>query len=330
MARSRDLSSALVVLSLLLVLPSVFGNLGSELTKSVQLGCSHVPSSVNPAEIGHYFWMVMQGPAIAMMPMLAVAVVVGLAANFAQVGFVFSAEALAPSFSKLNPFTGVKRLFSATAGVEGLKATLKAILFAYLAWTSIQANWKDLVGLGFGTPSAMFAVIGTILKSMFLKVSMAWLALAAIDYFFQRKQIDKQLRMTKQEVRQEMRDTEQAPELRGARAKRRRALAKGRMMEAVKKADAVVTNPTHYSVALRYEAGKMHAPQVVAKGMDLVAMKIREVASEHKVPVIPNPPLARQLYRKCEIGDFVPRELFQATAEVLAYVYRTMRNHGKR
>jgi flagellar biosynthetic protein FlhB len=148
--------------------------------------------------------------------------------------------------------------------------------------------------------------------------------LAGIDYYFQRKQVDKQLRMSKQEVKQEMKEMEQSAELRGAIARKRRALSRSRMMEAVKKADVIVTNPTHFSIAIKYESGKMYAPQVVAKGADLVALKIREIAKEHKVPIVPNPPLARQLYKKCEVGDFVPREMFQAVAEVLAYVYRTM------
>jgi len=242
---------------------------------------------------------------------------------------VLSAETMTPNFNKLNPITGMKRLFSANAGVEGIKATLKSALFAYLAWTAIQANWDDLMTLGFKHTGAVFVVIGTILHQMSLKVAIAWLILSALDYAYQRKQIDKQLRMTKQEIKQEMREMEQSPEMKGQMARRRRALSRGRMMEAVKTADVIITNPTHFSIAISYEAGKMHAPKVVAKGQDLVALKIREIAKEHRVPIVPNAPLARQLYKKCEVEDFVPREMFQAVAEVLAYVYRTMGRTGR-
>lgn len=322
-AKSHDLTSAVVVTAMLIALPAVIGNLGSAFMRSVQSGLGSIPNGVESSEISRYTWNVLQGPLIAFLPALAVALVAGLAVNFAQVGFVLSPETLSPNLNKINPFTGFKRLLSARAGMEGAKAALKAGLFAYLAYITIQAHWDDLTSLAWGSTGATFSVIGTILHQMFLRIVIAWLALAALDYFFQRKQVDKQLRMTKQELKQEMREMEQAPELKGAMARKRRALARGRMMEAVKKADVVVTNPTHFSVAIKYDAGKMHAPQVVAKGQDLIALKIREVAGEHRVPIVPNPPLARQLYKQCEIGDFVPRDLFQAVAEVLAYVYRT-------
>jgi flagellar biosynthetic protein FlhB len=131
--------------------------------------------------------------------------------------------------------------------------------------------------------------------------------------------------MTKQEVKQEYKEMEQSAELKGAIAQRRRRLSKMRMAEAVRNADVIVTNPTHFSVALKYDTKKMHAPMVVAKGADVLAFRIREIAKENRVPIVPHPPLARQLYKKCEIGDYVPRELFQAVAEVLAYVYRTIK-----
>lgn len=323
-ARSHELTSAAVVLALVLALPSVLRNLSGALMHSLQLGLGHIPTDLDSAERTRYFWAVLQGPLLAFLPLLGIALAVGLAGNFAQVGFVLSGEALAPNFAKLNPVNGVKRLLSATAGVEGLKACLKAALFAYLAWSTIQGHWNELVMLGWSNTGAIFTVIGAVLRQIFLKVVGCWIVLAGLDYYFQRRQVDKQLMMTKQEVKQEMREMEQAPELKAAISRKRRTLVR-RMMAAVKTADVVVTNPTHFSVAIKYDSGKMHAPQVVAKGRDLVALKIREVAGENKVPIVPNPPLARQLYKTCEVGDFVPRELFQAVAEVLAYVYRTIR-----
>jgi flagellar biosynthetic protein FlhB len=324
-AKSHDLTSAAVIVALLLVLPGVLGNLGTALMRSMQVGISDAPRDIHWSAITSNGWNVLQGPFYAILPLMLVALAVGLGMNFAQVGFVASAQSMTPNFQKLNPLNGVKRLFSPVAGVEGLKAVLKTSLFTYLAWTTIRSNWNDILSLGWGRPATMFGVVGNVMHQIFLRVAISWLALAALDYYFQRKQVDKQLRMTKQEVKQEMREMELAPELKGFIARRRRAISKARMMEAVKKADVIVTNPTHYSVAIQYDSKKMHAPRVVAKGQDLIALKIREVAAESKVPVVPNPPLARQLYKRCEIGDFVPRELFQAVAEVLAYVYRTMR-----
>ncbi len=324
-AKSHELTSAVVIVVMLMLLPTVLSNLGNALMMSLRVGVGTAPNDVSFSSLSKYGTTVLQGPALAIMPLLAAALVVGLAMNFAQVGFVISAEAMMPNFEKLNPLSGIKRLFSPTAGVEGLKAILKVSLFSYIAWATIRTNWDDMLALGWGRPATMFVVIGSVMHSVFLRIAIAWLLMAAIDYYFQRKQIDKQLRMTKQEVKQEMREMELAPELKGFIARRRRAIGRSRMMEAAKKADVVVTNPTHYAVAIQYDPQKMHAPLVVAKGRDLIALKIREVAAENKVPIVPNPPLARQLYKKCEIGDYVPRELFQAVAEVLAYVYRTMR-----
>jgi flagellar biosynthetic protein FlhB len=324
-AKSADLTASAVIVVMLMVLPSVLSNLGNAMTQSFRMSVERAPSDVSWHSLTHFGSAVGVGPVLAVVPIMAVALVVGLGMNFAQVGFVLSGQALSPNFEKLNPLNGVKRLFSATAGVEGVKALLKTVLFATIAWTTIQANWNDLLSLGYAKPTTMFTVIGSVMHSIFLRVAIAWLVLAAIDYYFQRKQVDKQLRMTKQEIKQEMREQEVAPELKGFIARRRRAISRTRMMEAVKKADVIVANPTHFSIAIQYDPKSMYAPKVVAKGQDLIALKIREVAAENKVPIVPNPPLARQLYKKCEIGDYVPRDLFQAVAEVLAYVYRTMK-----
>jgi flagellar biosynthetic protein FlhB len=236
-----------------------------------------------------------------------------------------SGEALNPSLSRVNPLSGMKRLFSRRAVFEGFKAAFKAGLFTLVAWSAIQSHWNELLSLSALPPAASISVVGALLKTLALRIAILWLFLAAIDYFFQRKQVNKELMMSKEDLRQEMKETETSPELKAAIAARRRKLSKSRMMQAVREADVVITNPTHYAVAVKYEPGKDHAPHVVAKGADLLAARIRELASEHRVPIVPNPPLARTLYRKCEIGDAIPRELFQPVAEVLAYVYRTIK-----
>lgn len=324
-AKSNDLTSAVVIFALMVALPPIASNLGSAMMLSLSSGLRNAPSTIDAGSVGSQIWHVAQGPTMAMIPLLAVLMGAGLLANFAQVGFVLSGEALTPSFAKMNPVNGFKRMFSMTSTMEGMKALAKSMLFGYLAWSAIQSRWGELVSLSWNDPRVAIAVTGSILHAVFLRVGVAWLALAAVDYLFQRKQTEKQLRMTKEEIKQEMKEQEQSAELKMAMARQRRKLS-SRVAQAVREADVIVTNPTHFSVALKFEAGKMHAPQVVAKGQDHLALRIRELANENGIPIVPNPPLARQLYKKCEIGDFVPRDLFQAVAEVLAHVYRTVKN----
>ena len=186
---------------------------------------------------------------------------------------------------------------------------------ASIFWGAISNIW----GL---TPIGSLSVIGGIIRTILFRVAFLWLVLAVADFVFQKKQVNDQLKMTKQEVRQEMKDAEASPELKGARMRQARKFSRMRMAQAVKAADVIITNPTHFAVALSYNQGKSHAPVVVAKGVDHLALKIREIAKEAKVPIVENRPLARALHKQCEVGDFVPRELFQSVAEVLAYVYR--------
>jgi flagellar biosynthesis protein FlhB len=268
----------------------------------------------------------MLGPSLpGLVIVMAVALLVGVTLNFAQVGFVLSAEPMNPNLSKINPLSGLKRLLSARSAFEGFKAIFKTTVFGIIAWTSVASSWPQLMALGWSAPLGAISSAGGLVHGIVLKIAIAWLILAVGDYLFQRKQTDKQLRMTKDELKREMKESETSPELKMAQMQRRRKMKRNSLMDALAKADVVITNPTHYAVAVQYEAGKQHAPVVVAKGVDHLAARIRELAKERKVPLVPNPPLARALYRKCEVGDFVPRDLFQPVAEVLAYVYKTIK-----
>lgn len=328
-AKSMDLTSALVVLGLLIAMPTAISLLGGGFMKGMRSGLSSIPATADFRDVGSQIWLVLQ-PAMAGLALLVfTAMAIGVASNLAQVGFVMSAESMTPSFNKINPIEGLKRLFSRRAAFEGAKAILKSGVFALLTWSVISSNWDRLFGLSYLPPSGALAAVGEIIRSIAIRIGIAWLFLAAIDYYFQRQQVNKQLKMTKEEVKQEMKDAETSQELKMAMHKRRRQMAKRRMAEAMRKASVVVTNPTHYAVAIAYKPGEDHAPIVVAKGQDFMAAKIRELAEEYKVPIVPNPPLARALHKKCEIGDYVPRELFQAVAEVLAFVYRTLQQVRK-
>lgn len=324
-AKSIDLTGSLALVASILVLPSAIGLMGSGFLTGMRSSMQGLPTNLDFSTMGAYCARVLSPslPGLALLVFTIMAV--GVASNFAQVGFVLSTESMTPSFSKINPLEGFKRLFSSKSIFDAAKASLKAGLFGYLVWSEISSNWGMLMGLSWLTPQSGMVAVGGMLKTITIKVAVSWLVLAAVDYLFQRKQVDKQLKMTKEELKQEMKDAETSPELKMAMHRRRRQLSRGRMTQAVAKADVIVTNPTHYAVAIQYDRDKHAAPVVVAKGADFLAAKIREIAAENRVPLVPNAPLARALYKKCEIGDAVPKELFQPVAEVLAYVYRTLK-----
>ncbi len=324
-AKSNDLNSALVMLALCLVIPTAFASMARGFMTAIHDGLYAVPKDVAPLTMFREVLGMLRPTILGATMLLGAALFSGLVANFAQVGFVLSGEALQPNFGKLNPFEGFKRLASRTAFVEGLKAVLKCGLFGLVAYQVIAGNWQNLMGMPWLSPAAAATKLGGMAMAILFRITAIWVVLAALDYFFQRKQVDRQLRMTKDELKREMKEQEGSPEMKMAQMKFRRKLSRGRMIDRVPLADAIITNPTHFSVAIQYDRSSMHAPMVVAKGQDYLALKIREIARKHDVPIIPNPPLARQLYKQCEVGDFVPRDLFAAVAEILAFVYSTLK-----
>ncbi len=322
--KSADLTHAAVVIALLLVLPFGVSTIGQGALQAMRFGTSTLPTDVSAGRMAAFFGNSLRPVLPGLCAIVFTAMAVGVAVNFAQVGFVLSGQALIPNFNKLNPLTGMSRLLSRTSVFEAAKAMGKTILFGGIAYLCIRGSWQELTHLNALPPIDALSVVGGVVRVMGIRIALAWAFLAGLDYFFQRQQVERQLRMTKEEVKREMREMETSPEVKAARNIRRRRLMR-RLREAVRSADVVVTNPTHFAVALKYQPGKDHAPMVVAKGVDYLAARIREEAAEAEIPLVPNPPLARALYKQCEIGDFVPRELFQAVAEVLAYVYRTLK-----
>lgn len=322
-AKSVDMISAAVFISAVVAMPSIIHN-GMEGFMSgfkSSLNASALePSVANVGRVGI-------GALKPMLPVLvmvmSIAMAVGLIGNFAQVGFSFSTESLVPNFNKLNPANGFKRLFSKSSLFELAKSLVKLFLFSWMVYTAIRDNWGQIAAIWGYTPWGSLIVIGNLIKTILLRIGIVWLVLAVGDYVFQKRQVNEQLKMTKEEVRQEMKDAEASPELKGARMRQARKLTRMRMSQAVQSADVIITNPTHFAVALKYDAQKNFAPMIVAKGVDHLALKIREIAKEANVPIVENRPLARALHKQCEVGDFVPRELFQSVAEVLAFIYRT-------
>jgi len=258
-------------------------------------------------------------------PIMGVVFIAAIIGNVAQVGFQFSIKPIQPDISKINPnpirfFQRV--LFSKLTAVNLGKTIFKIAAIGMVAFLLIRRETATIMQtIDMGLPQGMYIILSTSFKLVMI-VSGILLVLSIPDYIFQRRQHIESLKMTKQELKEERKLLEGDPLLRARMRERQRAYARKRMMHEVPTADVVITNPIHYAVALKYEALKMSAPSCVAKGQELIAQRIRNIAEEHDVPVVENRPLARELYRRVEIGDEVPDELFTAVAEVLAFVYK--------
>ncbi|WP_456480068.1 flagellar biosynthesis protein FlhB [Nautilia sp.] len=259
---------------------------------------------------------------ILIAPLLLAVLIAGILGNVMQFGFLFTVKPVIPKFDKINPVKGVKRLFSLKTLVEGVKMTLKvSVAFGMGGWLFMKFlnEIPKLELMGFFEQLKWFEQKALIIIFAMLAV---FAVFAVIDFIYQRYSYKKSLRMSKQEIKDEYKQTEGNPEIKAKIRQLQRKMAKKRMISEVPKADVVITNPTHYAVAVRYDKTKDDAPRVVAKGVDNLALKIKEVAREHSVMIVENPPLARELYKSVEIDEVIPQKLYKAVAEVLAFVYR--------
>lgn len=255
-------------------------------------------------------------------PFIGVVVIVVVASNLAQVGFLTSTDALAPKWSRLNPIEGFRRIFSLQSVVELAKGLLKLGIVAWVLWRSLKGEWEALRAMG--APDgweASYGLAGGILR-IGIRAGMVLAGLALLDYLYQRWEHERSLRMTKEELKEEFRQREGDPKIRARIRQRQREMARRRMMASVPKADVVITNPQHLAVALQYDREKMSAPMVVAKGAGYLAERIKEIARRYSVEVIENKPLAQALYKMVDVGAQIPPELYRAVAEILAYLYR--------
>jgi len=260
-------------------------------------------------------------PLVAMA--FASALVLAVVANVLQFGLLFSPGLVVPKFSKLNPMAGLQRIFfSPQTLVQLAKQLLKLAIVVLICWFGVKDNLTMLYALAHASPHDIIVAVEGIVFWIGLKVGLLLLVLGIADYLWERRRLEQSLKMTKTEVRDEHRQSEGNPEAKQALRNRQRAMARRRMMAAVPKATVVVTNPTHYAVALMWDELKMDAPVLVAKGADLIALQIRTVAAEHRVPILENPTLARTLYAKVELDAPVPPDMYAAVAQVIAFVYK--------
>jgi flagellar biosynthetic protein FlhB len=259
---------------------------------------------------------------VILAPILLGVAAAAILSNYVQVGSLFSWEAVQPDFSKVNPWKGLSRLFSKQAAAELAKSIAKLLIIGWVAFVTIQKEWENIVALWNQEVGQIFQYIGRVSFNLFLKTVLIMVALAGLDYAFQRWSHEKSLRMTRREVQDEFKQTEGDPMIKSRIRSIQRELARRRMMAEVPKADVIITNPTHLAVALKYQYKSMNAPKVVAKGAELVAEKIKEIARGHRIPLVENKPLAQTLYKTVDLGQTVPSSLYQVVADILAYVYR--------
>lgn len=259
--------------------------------------------------------------AILIGPVVMVIFLTGLTVNFAQVGFLFTTKTLEFKLSKLNPIEGFKRIFSKKSIVELLKSFLKIFVIGYVVYSYVQKQMDVIFNVIDMNTESIVTNIGGLVVGIGLRAGGILIVLSVFDYAYQWWDHEKNLKMSKQEIKEEYKQTEGDPLIKSKIKEKQRQIAMRRMMQDVPKADVIITNPTHYAIALKYDKDKFAAPYIIAKGKDLVAQNIKKIASENDVPMVENKPLAQMLYKNVEIGEVIPEELYQAVAEVLAYVY---------
>lgn len=327
--RSRELSTCAVLLAAGAIIyaqgASLVGSLSQVLTRGMSLERN--------AAFDMSFLLMSLGDslkdvALALLPLAALLIIAAAGSPLLIGGWLFSVKALEPKFSRLNPMTGLGNIVSARAGMELVKAVLKTLLIGAIAWVVVLSQKDAIFGLINESIPQASAHLGRMLALCFLFVMSGLVLIAAIDAPYQMWAYAEKLKMTRQELVQESKEANGNPQIKAKIRQQQREMARRRMMSEIPTADVVVTNPTHYAVALRYADGSAGAPRVVAKGSDAVAARIREIAAEHRVPVLESPPLARALFKHTELGDEIPELLYSAVAEILAYVYQ-LKNYKK-
>ena len=329
-AISREVSSAMVLLASLGFFyfggSWMFWNLSEIITRVFQnLGTLQF-NTINDASV--FSLEVLSRLLAILIPLLLPLAILGLAANILQVGFKFSTEAISPKFNKLNPISGMKRLVSLKAFVELAKSILKLLFIGTIAYILVKSDMEAFPLLIHQEVGQILIFIARVSLKISFFVCLALVVLAVLDFLYQRWQHEKDLKMTKQEVKDEQKQTHGDPKVKGRIRSMQLEMARRRMMEAVPEADVVITNPTHLAIALKFNSEEMIAPLVLAKGAGHVAQRIKEIASEHQVPLVEDKPLAQALFKMVELGDYIPAELYRAVAEVLAYVYRLKGMYG--
>ena len=325
--RSQEVNSAFVLLVGFFALKLLWDSIYVSIATYTTYVFTNLNQTVDTENILRIFISIVLVLAKTAFPIMIFIMLIGLAVNFFQVGLNINTESIEFKLDKLNPINGFGRIFSKRSLVELAKSFFKIIVIGFFLYRFIHEQILAMPQFMFFDLTTSLALVAEIIFQMSFIVIGVIMIMAFLDYGYQKWQTTQDLKMSKQEVKDEMKQTEGDPQIKGKIRQKQRQMAMARMMKEVPKADVIITNPTHYAVALSYEQG-MVAPTVIAKGQDLVAQRIKEIGREARVPIVENKPLARTLYAAVQVGDAVPQELYQAVAEVLAYVYRL--KHARR
>lgn len=322
--KSQDVTSAIVLLSVFLFLLIGAGSMRDRILSFFKQTFSKymLMDSLSIEVAIQIYKDVVVEMAYVLLPIMAIAVVAGVAGNFLQFGLLFTTEPLKFDLTKLDPIKGLKRIISVRSIIELLKSILKISLIGSVTTAILWMNIDEVLSLSFKSAGATLRTIAKLTVLMGIAASTVLLIIAILDYLYQKFDYEKNLKMSKQDIKDEYKNSEGDPLIKSKIKQRQREMAMRRMMQEVPHADVVITNPTHYAIALKYDDETMDAPQVIAKGTDLIAQKIKLIAKENNVVMVENRPLARAMYDQVEIGKHIPDEFFKAVAEVLAYVYR--------
>lgn len=327
-AKSKELSAAIDLIALFLVLKIFISYIGENLLSMFPVIYNKMPDIINDSAGGMSIFSattVVNNVMLVILKVLAPVFIVGIMCciliNIFQVGWKVTTKPMKPKASKINPLSGFKRIFSKDSLFELLKSIAKIALIIYVAYTSIKDHQNELFLLYDIPLMQVIILIGTIVIDAGFQISLVYLVVGIVDWLYQKHKFKEDMKMTKQEVKDEYKNTEGNPEIKSRQRSKMRETSQRRMMQDLPTADVVITNPTHLSVAIKYDADQNSAPVVIAKGEDYLAMKIREIAKENNIEIVENKPLARMLYANVDVGAEVPPELYQAVAEVLAFVY---------
>ena len=321
--RSKDVGLAFTLLICTLVISLFSGFIaGNFKSDMIYFLSSDYKQEITDISAKNYGMFVMLRMAMGIFPMVIPIMVGGVVASLMQTGFLLTGEPLKPSLGKLNPLKGIKNMFSKRSLLELVKNLIVISIIGYLAYDFVMANYKSILSMGNVYFPSLGLEIKNLVMGIFTKITMLMIVLAIIDYVLQRRIFSKEMRMSKQEVKEEFKQMEGDPQVKGKIKQKQREMATRRMMQAVPDATVVITNPTHIAIALKYEEGGMNVPKVTAIGADNIAIKIKEIAKDNDIPIIENKPLARAIYDTLDIGSEIPGEMYQAIAEILALVFK--------
>ena len=322
-AKSAEVNKAMTFIAILVVIYMMSGSIISELQGFiVNILSGDFSMTMNDNTIKILMFKVMMSFMKIVLPISLIIMVFGILGSLIQTGLFFSMESLKPKFSKLNPLTGLKNMFSMKAIVNLIKSMVVICIMIYLGYSFMSKNFEGIIKSGDIYLPYLFNIVLDLIKSILTSITLAVAVVAALDYGYEKFSHKKGLKMTKQEVKEEYKQMEGDPHIKGKIKQKQRQMANQRMMQAVPSSTVIVTNPTHISIAIRYEQGNDTTPIVVAIGVDEVAFRIREIAKSHDIPIIENVPLARLIYKEVDIDQEIPEEMYKAVAEVLVAVYK--------